>query len=202
MASTKRAFYIVDLVRDRKLFTNLDIPPIRVNITIEVEADVPKAKMDRLEKAARERLDDYEKVITKEAEKFNKQIEGLLNDNKLKEAIAAADQSNHAIKNALASAQGAALTAVENAKKQEAQGDKLLIQARVKVVVTSSLAELRSRPTSPASAPAPKSCTSWERKFSSNSRMKSSSRKTCWTRSANTSSSAAPQSRVMPPRTG
>ena len=136
MASTKRSFYIVDLVRDRKLFTNLDIPPIRVNITIEVEADVPKAKMDRLEKAAREKLEEYEKTIVKEAEKFNRQIEVLLNENKLKEAIAMADQANHAIKNALNSAQGAALAEVEKVKKQEAQGDKLLTQARVKVVVT------------------------------------------------------------------
>lgn len=136
MASTKRSFYIVDLVRDRKLFTNLDIPPIRVNITIEVAADVPKAKMDRLEKAARDKLGEYEKTIVKEAEKFNKQIDVLLEQNKLKEAIALADQANHAIKNALASAQGAALAAVEVVKKQEAQGDKLLLQARVTVVVT------------------------------------------------------------------
>lgn len=136
MASTKRSFYIVDLIRDRKQFQNLDIPPIRVNITIEVEADVPKAKMDRLEKAARTKLEDYESVVTKEADKFNRQIEGLLKDNKLKEAIAVADQANHAIKNALSSAQGAALAAVETVKKQEAQGDKLLTQARVKVVVT------------------------------------------------------------------
>jgi hypothetical protein len=136
MASTKRSFYIVDLVRDRKLFANLDIPPIRVNITIEVEADVPKAKMDRLEKAARTKLEEYEATIVKEAEKFNKQIDVLLAQGKLKEAIALADGANHAIKNAVNSAQGAALAEVEKVKKAEAQGDKLLLQARVKVVVT------------------------------------------------------------------
>lgn len=53
-------------------------PPIRVNITIKVEADVPKAKMDRLEKAARDKLLEYEKTIVTEATRFNKQIEDLL----------------------------------------------------------------------------------------------------------------------------
>jgi len=133
--STKRTFYIVDLVRDRKLFTNLDIPPIRVNVTIEVEADVPKAKMDRMEKAARDKLEEYEDIIVKEATKFNTQIENLLKAGKLQEAIGVADSVNNSIKGALRSAEGAANMAVEAAKKKEAQGDKLLLEARVKTVV-------------------------------------------------------------------
>jgi hypothetical protein len=133
---TKRSFYIVDLVRDRKLFANLDIPPIRVNITIEVDADVPSAKMDRLEKAARAKLDEYETIITKEAEKFNKQIEVLLAQGKLQDAIKLADGANSSIKQALNSAQGAAQAEVEKVKKQEAGNDKLLKEARIKVVVT------------------------------------------------------------------
>lgn len=135
MASTKRTFYIVDLVRDRKNFPNLDIPPIRVNVSIEVEADVPKAKMDRLEKAAREKLEEYETTIVEHATKVNKQIDELMKQRKYKEAMQAAETANASIKGALQSAQGAANQAVEATKKKEAQGDKLLLEARVKTVV-------------------------------------------------------------------
>lgn len=135
MATTKRAFYIVDLVRKRKEFANLDIPATRVDIVIEVEATVPTAKMDRLEKAAREKLEEYERIIPADCDKFNKRVGDLMRQRKAKEAEQAANDSNTAIRGAMNAAEGAAMKAVEQAKLQEAQGDQLLLEARVKTAI-------------------------------------------------------------------
>jgi hypothetical protein len=140
---TKRTLDIVDLIRDRKLFPLLNVPPMRVQVTIEVTTSallttpppVPEAKMKRLEAAARTKLEEYETIITKECARFNQKIDDLLNQGNLKEATAVADQVNHAVKNALLSAEGAASKAVEEAKKKESQGDKLLLEARIKTGV-------------------------------------------------------------------
>jgi hypothetical protein len=131
---TKRDFYVVDLIRKRN-FVNLEVPPIRVNVSITVEADVPKAKMDRLEKAARESLDKTETIVTEVLNKHEKMCADFVAQQKWKEAMQAATQVEPLIKNAEKIAQINALDAVEKAKKAEAQGDKLLLEARVKVVV-------------------------------------------------------------------
>ena len=141
--TTIRKFDIVDLIRSRKQFPLLNIPPLRVSVTIEITAsgmltkpaEVPSAKMDRLEKAARSRLEEYEDTITKESARFHKKLEDLLDAGKLDAAIEVANDVNTSINGALRSAEAAANVAVEAAKKKEAQGDKLLIEARVKTTV-------------------------------------------------------------------
>jgi hypothetical protein len=134
---------IVDLIRDRKRFPLLDVPAIRVTVTFELTTTAtigkatpaPSAKVKRLEDAARVELNRYEDTITKECEKFSKQIDGLIKAGKQKEAQAVVSTVNTCVKNALASAQGAAEKAVEDARKKEAQSDKLLTEARVKTAV-------------------------------------------------------------------
>lgn len=134
---------IVDLIRDRKQFPLLDIPAVRVIVTFEITTTAaigkaqpaPSAKVKRLEDAARAELNNYEDIITQECKKFSKQIEALSKAGKVKEAQAVVATVNAAVKNALLSAQGAAEKAVENARKKEAQGDKLLAEARVKTAV-------------------------------------------------------------------
>jgi hypothetical protein len=134
---------IVDLIRDRKLFPLLNVPAVRVIVEFEVTttgllatpAPAPSAKIERMQEAARRKLDDYEKIITEECAKFNKKIDGLLNEGNLKEAQSVAATVNTLVKNALASAEAAAQKAVEDAKKKESQGDKLLTEARVKTAV-------------------------------------------------------------------
>ncbi len=137
MTSTRK-FYIVDLIRRRKEFANLDIPPIRVNIVIEIEgkAEVPKTKMDRLEKVGRDKLDEYEKIITVECDRLNKKIEKYKMAGDTEEAEKVAKEATLAIQGALHNAETAAVQAIAEAKKKEAQGDKLLTEAHVKTVVT------------------------------------------------------------------
>ena len=135
MASTKKAFYIVDLIRKRQEFATLDIPPIRIDIVIEVEAEVPTAKMERLEKAAYAKLEEFERIITEDCRKFDKNVSELLKQRKFNEAQKAANDANTTVRNALQHAEAAAMKAVEEAKKNEAQGDKLLLEARVKTVI-------------------------------------------------------------------
>jgi hypothetical protein len=134
---------IIDLIRNRKSFALLDVPAVRVTVQIEVittsmltaPAPAPTAKMARLETVARAKLDDYEQIVTSECERFNKKIEALLKEGKQKEAQTVASEVNASVKNALLSAQGAAMKAVEEAKKKESQGDKLLTEAHVKTTV-------------------------------------------------------------------
>jgi len=133
---------IVDLIRDNR-FPLLSVPAMRVTVTFEITTTAtigaaqpaPSAKVKRLEDAARGELNNYEQIITKECEKFSKQIEALMNAGKVKEAKTVVSTVNASVKNALLSAQGAAEKAIENARKKEAQGDKLLAEARVKTAV-------------------------------------------------------------------
>jgi ribosomal protein S9 len=148
---TKRTLDIVDLIRDRKLFPLLDVPPMRIKVVIEVTTTAligtpkpaPEAAMKRLEAVARATLDHYEDTITTECEKFSKKIDELLEQGKLKEATAMAETVNHAVKNALLTAEGAATKAVEEARKAEGQKDKLLKEAQVKTVMTYTFAGVK-----------------------------------------------------------
>jgi len=148
---TKRTLDIVDLIRDRKLFPLLDVPPMRIKVVIEVTTTAligtpkpaPEAAMKRLEAVAQATLDKYEDTITSECQKFSKKISDLLDAGNLKEAIAVADTVNHAVKNALLSAEGAASKAVEEARKAEGQKDKLLKEAQVKTVMTYTFAGVK-----------------------------------------------------------
>jgi hypothetical protein len=134
---------IVDLIRDRKLFPLLNVPAVRVVVEFEVTttgllttpAPAPSAKIKRMQDAAQNKLEEYEKIITQECAKFNRKIEGLLEEGNLKEAQSVAETVNALVKNALASAEAAATKAVEDAKKKESQGDKVLTEARVKTGV-------------------------------------------------------------------
>lgn len=146
MAKTKvttHKFYIVDLVRYKPKTKYLTIDPTRVDIQIDVTtkgilsaSEVPSAAMQRLEKAAREALDVYELTIGSEVERLETKIQGLIDTGDPKQ-IEAADKLiqgvNVSIKNALGSAQGAALKAIELRLAKEAQGDKNLKEAQVKL---------------------------------------------------------------------
>lgn len=140
----KRDFYVVDLIRNKGV-KHLDIPKTRVDITIEIETrstfkkpdPAPKAAFDRLEKVGREELDRYESIITEEAQRLDAKIDKLMEQPTAKNLEAAEKMiqaTNVSIKNALASAEGAANGKIEAALKKEAQRDKLLKEARVKTV--------------------------------------------------------------------
>lgn len=146
MAKTKvttRKFYVVDLVRYKPTTKYLQIDPTRVDIQIDVTtkgilsaSEVPSAAMDRLEKAARDALDTYEKTITSEVERLEKKIVDMIETGDPKEVEAAQkliQGVNVSIKNALASAEGAAMKAVDDRLKKEMQGDKNLKEAQVKL---------------------------------------------------------------------
>lgn len=140
---TTRKFYVVDLVRYKPATKYLQIDPTRVDIQIDVTtkgiisaSEVPSAAMDRLEKAARDALDTYETTIRSEVERLEKKIVGMIETGDPKE-VAAAEKLiqgvNVSIANALKSAEGAALKAVDDRMKKEIQGDKNLKEAQVKL---------------------------------------------------------------------
>ena len=146
MAKTKvtsRKFYVVDLVRYKPKTKYLVIDPTRVDIQIDVTtkgiisaSEVPSSAMDRLEKAARDALDGYEKTIGSEVERLEIKIQTMIDSGDPKEMDAATkliQGVNVSIKNALASAEGAAKKAVEDRLKAEIQGDKNLKEAQVKL---------------------------------------------------------------------
>lgn len=146
MAKTKvttRKFYVVDLVRYKPKAKFLKIDPTRVDLQIDVTtkgilsaSEVPSSAMDRLEKAARDALESYEKVIGSEVERLETKIQALVDsgDPKQMEAAEKLTQGvNASIRNALALAEGAALKAVEEQLKKEIQGDKTLKEAQFKL---------------------------------------------------------------------
>jgi hypothetical protein len=145
MAKTKTTthkFYIVDLIRQKPRSQYIEIPKYRVDVEIEVTTkgklsakEVPSAAMERLEKTARKKLEEYEKIITEEAFKLDKKISELMKQPSKKaqqEAEKLTQGVNASIKNALDSAEGAAQKAIEARLKKEAQGDKNLKEARVR----------------------------------------------------------------------
>ena len=146
MAKTKvtsRKFYVVDLVRYKPKTKYLVIDPTRVDIQIDVTtkgvlsaSDVPSAAMDRLEKAARGALEVYEKTIASEVERLETKIQTLIDSGdpkQIEDADKLVQGVNVSIKNALASAEGAAKKAVDDRLKAEIQGDKNLKEAQVKL---------------------------------------------------------------------
>ena len=88
-------------------------------------------------------FDHYEKTITTECETFSKKIDALVKAGNIKDATAMAEMVNHAVKNALLSAEGAATKAVEEARKAEGQKDKLLKEAQVKTAITYTFAGVK-----------------------------------------------------------
>jgi hypothetical protein len=143
MAKTKvttRKFTIIDLVRYKPSNPDIIVDPTRIDITIDVTtkgilsaSTVPSAALDRLEKAARDALDVYETTITDEIKRFEKKFENLKKVGDLEEIEKQLPTLNHAIKNALASAEGAALAAVEKRLVKEAKDDSNLKEAQVKL---------------------------------------------------------------------
>lgn len=146
MAKTKvttHKFYVVDLVRYKPKTKYLQIAPTRVDIQIDVTttgilsaSEVPSSAMKRLEEAARGALDNYEKIIGGEVERLETKIQALVDSGdpkKMAEAEKLTQGVNASVKNALASAEGAAMKAVEERMKKEIQGDKNLKEARFKL---------------------------------------------------------------------
>lgn len=142
-ATAKRTFKIVDLIRNRDTFEYIEVPKFPVEINIEVTTTstlttpkpAPSAVLDRLEKAAREKLDEYETTINEELIKIEKKIKTLMatpSADALDQAEKLTQGTTAMVKKALASAEGAAEQAVENRLKDEAKKDDLLTEARVK----------------------------------------------------------------------
>jgi len=145
-ATAKRTFKIVDLIRERSTFKYIEVPkfPVEVNIEVTTTATIttpkpaPSAVLDRLEDAARAKLEEYEDIITEECQKIEKKIEDLMEHPTAEaedQAEKMAQTTTSMVKKALDSAEGAAEKAVEDRLKKEAQGDDLLTEARVKTVV-------------------------------------------------------------------
>lgn len=148
MAKTKvttHKFYVVDLVRKKPNLKYLEIPKYRVDVEIEVTtkglisaSEVPSAAMKRLEDAARGALENYEDVIASEAAKLDTKVDKLIQEGGEKGLVAAEkliQGANQSIKNALASAEGAAQQAIEARLKKEAQGDSNLKEARARTAL-------------------------------------------------------------------
>jgi hypothetical protein len=146
-AVAKRTFKIVDLIRKRDTFQYIVVPKFPVEVIIEVTTSsrigtpkpAPSAVLDRLEAAARAKLDEYENIITEECAKIEKKIGELIKNPSERpeedEPEKMAQTATAMVKNALESAQAAANKAVEDRLKKEAQGDNLLTEARVKTAV-------------------------------------------------------------------
>jgi hypothetical protein len=144
--TAKRTFKIVDLIRERKTFKYIEVPAFPVEVTIEVTTSglvsapkpAPSAVFDRLEGVARAKLEEYEKIITEDLNKIEVKIEKLMQQpgsDGLKEAEQMTQAATATIKKALASAEPAAEDAIEARLAKEAQGDKLLTEARVKTAI-------------------------------------------------------------------
>src|SRR5438105_7515932 len=144
--STKRSFKIVDMIRKRDLFEYIEVPKFPVEVVIEVTTTAtlttpkpaPSAVFDRLEEIAREKLEEYESIITSELVKLENKIGDLLAQpeaDSLKEAQQMAEAATVSVRNALACAEPAAQKAIAERLKKEAQGDELLTEARVKTAV-------------------------------------------------------------------
>lgn len=91
-------------------------------------------------------LERYEKVITEEAVKLDAKVGKLMETPGAaaqKEAEKMIQATNASIKNAMDSAEGAAQKAIEARLKKEAQGDKLLKEARVKTTLKVGLGTIK-----------------------------------------------------------
>jgi len=144
--TARRTFKIVDLIRGRGSFQYIDVPRFSVEVVIEVTTTgrfttpkpAPSAVFDRLETAAREKLEEYETTITEEVVRLEGKIGKLMahpGAEALEEAEEMAKTATATVKKALASAESAAQKAIEDRLKREAQGDQLLTEARVKTAV-------------------------------------------------------------------
>jgi hypothetical protein len=145
-ATAKRTFKIVDLIRKRDTFQFIVVSKFPVEVTIEVTTNsrigapkpAPSAVLDRLESAARAKLDEYENIITEECAKIEKKIGELIKnpgEHPEDQPEKMAQTATAMVKNALESAQAAANKAVEDRLKKETQGDNLLTEARVKTAI-------------------------------------------------------------------
>jgi len=141
--TAKRTFKIVDLIRQRDTFQYIEVPKFPVEVVIEVTTTglirtpepAPSAVFDRLEGVARDKLEEYEKIITEELGKIETKIGKLLQQpgpDTQKEAEEMVEAATASVKKALASAEPAAQKAIEQRLEKEKQGDKLLTEARVK----------------------------------------------------------------------
>ena len=144
--TAKRTFKIVDLIRKRDSFEYIEVPKFPVEVTIEVTTTAmistpkpaPSSVFDRLEDAARKKLEEYEDIIKEELTRIEGKIEKLMaqpSADAQDEAQKMVETTTAMVKKALASAEGAAEKAVEDRLEKEAQGDDLLTEARVKTGV-------------------------------------------------------------------
>lgn len=152
--TVKHKFYVVDLVRSKPKLNYIELPKYRVDVEFEVTTKgtvkkpdpAPSTKLKRLEEAGMAELERYEKVITEEAVKLDAKVGKLMETPGAaaqKEAEKMIQATNASIKNAMDSAEGAAQKAIEARLKKEAQGDKLLKEARVKTTLKVGLGTIK-----------------------------------------------------------
>ncbi|WP_027246056.1 hypothetical protein [Leisingera daeponensis] len=152
--TVKHKFYVVDLVRSKPKLQYIEIPKYRVDVELEVTTTgtlkkpdpAPSTKLKRLEEAGMAELERYEKVITEEAVKLDAKVGKLMETPGAaaqKEAEKMIQATNASIKNAMDSAEAAAHKAIEARLKKEAQGDKLLKEARVKTTLKVGLGTIK-----------------------------------------------------------
>jgi len=145
-AVAKRTVKIVDLILTRDTFEYIEVPkfPVEINIEVTTTSNVttpkaaPSSVLDRLEKAARAKLKEYETIINEELIKIEKKIRTLMatpTADNLDQAKKMTEATTATVKKALASAEGAAEKAVEDRLEDEAKKDELLTEARVKTGV-------------------------------------------------------------------
>ncbi|MEX0317055.1 MULTISPECIES: hypothetical protein [unclassified Ruegeria] len=151
---TPHKFYVVDLIRSKPKLEYIELPKYRVDVQLEVTTTgklkkpdpVPSTKLKRLEEAGMSELERYEKVITEEAVKLDAKVAKLMatpGDKAQADAEKMIQATNQMIKNAMASAEGAARKAIEERLKKEAKGDKLLTEARVKTTIKVTMGAIK-----------------------------------------------------------
>ena len=148
--TTTHKFGVVDLIRSKPNLQYIEIPKYKVDVDIVVTTtaklkkpkEVPSTKMKRLEDAGMAELERYETIIREEAIRLDGKVADLMKtpgEKAQADAEKMIQATNQMIKNAMASAEGAAQKAIEERLKKEAKGDALLTEARVKTTVKVTL---------------------------------------------------------------
>lgn len=145
--TVKHKFGVVDLVRKKPKLQFIELPKYKVDVVFEVTTTgklkkpdpCPSTALKRLEAAGMKELERYEKVITDEAVKLDAKVGEILKKTPGAKGQTEAEKliqgTNQSIKNAMASAEAAAQVAIQKRLKEEANKDKLLVEARAKTTL-------------------------------------------------------------------
>ncbi|MCL6284980.1 hypothetical protein M3P21_15720 [Ruegeria sp. 2012CJ41-6] len=152
---TKHKFGVVDLIRSKPKLQYIELPKYKVDVQFEITTSgklkkpdpVPSTALKRLEATGMKELERYETVITEEAVKLDAKVAEILKKTPGEKGKEAAEKliqgTNQSIKNAMASAEGAAQVAIQKQLKVEGNKDKLLKEARVKTTLKVSMGVIK-----------------------------------------------------------